>query len=509
MKKYLLAIDIGTQSTRAALIDLEGHLVASAATPQNMVTPRPGWAEQDPQVWWDTTVSNIQHVFTNEAFSPNQVLAVGVSGQMHGTVPINVAGELLKSGVQLWCDKRPAQLVEKFINRQDTNEAYRIAGNPPVASWLGFKILWEKTHQPEFYNKTWKFLLPKDYINFKLTGSIATDHSEASGAFLMDTSNEDWSDELLDLLHIDRDKLADIHPSSDVIGPVSAQAAAATGLINGTPVVTGGGDMLCMLLAAGITRTGVASDITGTSSIFSVFTDAPILDPRLMNLHHVMPGWIPFGIIDSGGGSLKWFKDSFCQAEIAKAEKLGLEVYDVLNQMAADIEPGAEGALFFPYLMGERTLGSPYARGVFFGLTPRTGKGSMVRAIMEGVTFELRRTLEIVEDAGHLIDVIYHNGGGSNSAPWNQIKADIYQKKVQTFENSEGGILGAGILAGVGVGVYPDAAAGAEACLHVSQEYLPRPETRDRYNRLYDLFKELHDQLQEPFNKLDQIKFIA
>jgi xylulokinase len=505
MKRYLLAIDIGTQSTRAALIDLKGQLITSAATSQNMVTPRPGWAEQDPQTWWDTTVSNVQHIFSNDDFSPRQVLAIGVSGQMHGTVPINALGELLKHGVQLWCDKRPAHLVEKFINRRDTTKAYRIAGSPPVASWLGFKILWEKTHQPDIYNKTWKFLLPKDYINFKLTGSIATDHSEASGAFLMDASSENWSDELLGLINIDRGKLPDIYPSADVIGQVTPRAAAATSLISGTPVVAGGGDMLCMLLAAGITRPGVASDITGTSSIFSVFTEAPILDSRLMNLHHVMPGWIPFGIIDSGGGSLKWFKDSFCQAEIAKAGELGLEVYDILNQMAAEIEPGAEGALFFPYLMGERTLGSPYARGTFFGLTPRTGKESMVRSIMEGVTFELRRTLEIVEDAGHQIDVIYHNGGGAKSALWNQIKADIYQKKVQTFESSEGGILGAGILAGVGAGVFPDPAAGAEACLRVSKEYLPRSETRDRYNRLYDLFKELHDQLQEPFYKLDQI----
>lgn len=506
MNKYLLAIDIGTQSTRAALIDLKGHLVTSTARPQDMVTPRPGWAEQDPQTWWGTTVSNIQDVFTNGEITPNQVLAIGVSGQMHGAVPISTSGEVLKHGVQLWCDKRPAHLVEAFIHRKDTTEAYRIAGSPPVASWLGFKILWEKTHQQDTYNKTWKYLLPKDYINFKLTGSIATDQSEASGAFLMDASSEDWSDELLGLMNIDRGKLPDIHPSAKIIGDVTAQAAAATGLITGTPVVAGGGDMLCMLLAAGITRPGVASDITGTSSIFSVFTDVPILNPRLMNLHHVMPGWIPFGIIDSGGGSLKWFKDSFCQSEIAKADELEFEVYDVLNQMAAEIKPGAEGTLFFPYLMGERTLGSPYARGVFFGITPRTGKGSMVRAIMEGVTFELRRTLEIVEEAGHPIDVIYHNGGGAKSELWNQVKADIYQKKVQTFESSEGGILGAGILAGVGVGVYPDPAAGAEAWLQVSKSYIPQPDTRDRYNALYNLFKELHDLLQEPYNQLKAIQ---
>jgi xylulokinase len=224
-----------------------------------------------------------------------------------------------------------------------------------------------------------------------------------------------------------------------------------------------------------------------------------------MNLHHVMPGWIPFGIIDSGGGSLKWFKDSFCQPEIAEAQKRGGEVYDVLNALAAQVEPGAEGLIYFPYLMGERTLGTPYARGVFFGITPRTGKGAMVRAIMEGVTFELRRTLEIVEGAGHQVSTIYHSGGGAYSDLWSQIKADIYQKRVVTFETSEGGILGSAILAGVGAGVYADPASGAESCLRVAKEFAPRTQWSERYNAEFGLFKEVHDLLQKPYNQLARI----
>jgi len=503
--KYLMGIDIGTQSTRAALIDFEGRVVASAATPQNMVNPRPGWAEQDPHIWWSATIANIRSLFKSNDFHPKDVLAIGVSGQMHGAVPVDRDGGLLTHRVQLWCDKRPAPLVDEFIARPDTADAYRIAGNPPVASWLGFKILWELRYRADIYQGAWKFLLPKDYINYQLSGIAATDYSEASGSFLMDTVREDWSDELLGLLGLHRDKLPDIHESAEIIGQVTLESARLTGLLEGTPVVAGGGDMLCMLLAAGITRPGIASDVTGTSGIFSVFTDKPVLNPRLMNLHHVMPGWIPFGIIDSGGGALKWFKDSFCQAEILRAQQQGVEVYDLLNEMAALVEPGSESLLFYPYLMGERTLGSPYARGVFFGLTPRTGKGAMARAIMEGITFELRRTLEIVEAAGHTVDVVYHNGGGANSRLWNQIKADIYQKRLQTFESSEGGILGSAILAGVGVGVYPDPVSGAEKCLRVSQEYLPQTEYSERYNALYALFKDLHDRLQEPYNTLSTI----
>ncbi len=503
--QFLMGIDIGTQSTRAALLDLDGRVVASASTAQDMETPRPGWAQQDPQVWWDSTISNIRRAIQQAGISPTEIRGIGVSGQMHGCVSIDEKGELLSHAVQLWCDKRSADLVEEYKKRPDVTEAYRIAGSPPVANWFGFKIKWVQVHEPEVYQRAWKFFLPKDYINFKLCGVVATDHSEASGSFLMDASSEDWSPVLVDQVGIEYDKLPPIYASSHVIGQVTSETAALTGLAAGTPVVAGGGDMLCMLLAAGITRPGNASDVTGTSAIMSVFTETPVFDKRLMNLHHVMPGWIPFGIIDSGGGSLKWFKDSFCQTEIEQAKVTGSQVYDILTALASQVEPGGEGLLYFPYLMGERTFGTPYARGVFFGVTPRTGKGAMVRAIMEGITLELRRTLEVVETAGHQIGVIYHSGGGAYSDLWSQIKADIYQKNVAVFENSEGGILGSAILGGVGAGLYTDPASGVEHCLRIAKEFKPNAELRSRYDYLFELFKDLHDRMQEPFNQLPRI----
>lgn len=470
-----------------------------------MQTPRPGWAEQDPQVWWDNTVTNIRQVLAQARVSPQEVLGIGVSGQMHGTVPLDAQGRLLSHRVQLWCDKRSTELVDEFRARPETAEAYRIAGSPPVANWVGFKIKWLALHEPDLYRRTWKFVLPKDFINYMLTGVVATDYSEASGTFLMDAQNRTWSKSLAEWLGIDIDKLPGIHPAYEVIGRVTPEAATLTGLVAGTPVVAGGGDMLCTLLAAGITRPGCASDITGSSGIFSVYTETPVLDPRLMNLHHVMPGWIPFGITDSGGASLKWFRDSFCQSEIAEAQQTGRKTYSILDALAAEIEPGAEGVLYFPYLMGERTLGTPYARGVFFGITHRTGKGALVRAIMEGVTFELRRTLEIIENAGHRVDIVYHSGGGAYSDLWSQIKADIYGKKVATFETSEGGILGSAILAGVGAGVYRDPTAGVARCLRLAKEFEPRAEWRERYDALYALFRELHDLMQGPYDRLARI----
>jgi xylulokinase len=504
-RKLLMGIDIGTQSTRAALLNPDGQVVASASTVQDMQTPRPGWAEQDPQLWWDSTVKNIKEAIIRAEAKPDEILGIGLSGQMHGTVPLGPDGSLLSHGVQLWCDKRSAEIVEDFQRTPSADTAYKMAGSPPVANWFGFKIKWLQIHQPDLYEKTWKFVVPKDYINYCLTGQIAIDHSEASGSFLMDATTEGWSSELIGELELDENKLPPINRSSAVIGRVRKDVAGSIGLAAGTPVVAGGGDMLCMLLAAGLTQPGYASDVTGTASIMSVFTETPVFDKRLMNLHHVMPGWIPFGIIDSGGGSLKWFKDSFCQSEIAQAQAQNGEVYDILNELAATVEPGSEGLLFFPYLMGERTLGTPYARGNLFGITPRHGKGAVVRAIMEGVTFELKRTLEIVETAGHPVEAIYHSGGGAYSELWSQIKADIYQKPVYTFETSEGGILGSAILAGVGVGIYKSEAAGAEHCLRVSQKFEPSQEFTDRYHDQFELFKALHDLLQTPYNKLAKI----
>jgi xylulokinase len=425
---------------------------------------------------------------------------------MHGCVPLDSRGELLLRNVQMWCDKRPAQLVEAFAARPETAEAYRLAGSPPVATWWGFKIRWLQLHQPEIYARTQTFLVPKDYLNYMLTGTLAIDHSEASGAFLMDANSGDWSDELIGLLGLERDKLPAIHASAEVIGRVTPQAARLTDLQAGTPVVAGGGDMLCSLLAAGLTRPGLAVDITGTASLFCAFTPAPIPDQRLMNLHHVMPGWIPFGVIDSGGGALKWFKDAFCRAQQADAQRQGRRVYELLDELAADAPPGAEGLLFFPYLMGERTLGSPYARGGFFGLTPRVSVGMATRAILEGIPFELRRTLEIVESAGQPIEAVYHIGGGSASALWSQIKADIYQKPVKTFVSGEGGLLGAAILAGVGADVYPDPANGAQACLRLDRVFTPNEANRARYDALFALFKDLHDRLQTPYNRLAAIE---
>jgi len=501
-RNLLLGIDVGTQSIRAALINSKGQVISLASTSQEMQTPSPGLAEQDPQFWWDSIVKNIKKINDQAQADSTEILSVGVCAHMHGPVPVGFDGELLSHNTQRWCDKRSKDVVERFKNNTDLQKTLRLSGNPPTPNWFGFKIKWIKENQPDLYGKTYKFLVPKDFINFKLTKETVIDHSEASGSFLMDASSDRWSPKLINMLELDIEKLPELHRASEIIGKVTKEAASLTGLKEGTPVVTGGGDMLCTLLSSGMTEPGSVADLTGTGSLLSFFTKEPIFDERLMNLRHVMPGWIPFGIIDNSGGALRWFRDKFCQYEVEKVKTEGREIYELMDELAANEQSGNEGLLFYPYLMGERTLGSSSSRGVFFGFNLRHNKGSAIRAILEGVAFEHKRTLEIVEEAGHEVNFIYHCGGGANSKLWSQIKADIYQKPVYTLENSEGGIVGAAILAGVGIGIYSNEATGAKQFIKIRDEFMPNREHAERYEYLFELYKEVHDLLQKSFDKL-------
>jgi len=506
MERHLfLAVDIGTQSTRVALFDPLGKMVASHSTGYNLVTPRPGWAEQDPEEWWAAAVQGIRAVMEAAGVQPGEILAACCDAQMHATIPLGASGELLSHSVQLWCDKRCSDLVDEFEEHPSLSEAVQTAGSPPVAAWVGFKILWLKRYQPELYARTWKFLTGAGFINYRLTGQLAVDWSEASGFFLLDAQTLQWSEVLASLLGIDVQKLPPVHPSTQVIGGITQEAARLTGLPAGTPVLAGAGDMFSMLVATGLVERGRATDVCGTSAILAVYLEQPVLGAPVMNLHHAWPGWCPFGIIDSGGGSLRWLRDTLAQAEVQQAAQQGISTYDLLNEKVQAEEPGSEGLLFFPYLMGERVLGTPNGRGVFFGLSLRSNIGSLARAVMEGIAFEMRRTLEIVERAGSQVNEIYTTGGGARSPIWCQIKADIYQKPVYTLTVEEGGVLGSALLGMVGSGFYPDPQTATAQCVQTARVFQPDPRRARRYDALFEIYKDVHDRLQQPFDRLARI----
>lgn len=499
--EVLLSVDIGTQSARAALVDYFGQVLASASQEYELVCPKPGWAEQNPDSWWNATVSNIRDILAKVPKA--EVRGIAVGGQMHATVPVDGEGRLVTPAALLWCDKRSEPQCASIKEKADEDELLRNTGNPVLPCWLGPKIRWIRENQPDIYRQAFKFLTCKDYLNLRLTGEMLTDYSEASGSYLFDTRRGAWSQELCELIGVDRDKLPAIAESSQIIGKVTAGAAATTGLRPGTPVVCGGGDMLCLLLGAGVVQHGCACDVTGTAADISVHTPEPLYDKRLMNLHHVLPGggWISFGILDAGGGSYKWFRDTFAAAEVAEARAKGISAYNLIDRRAAKTPPGAEGLFFLPYLLGERTLGTPDSRGVFFGLTTRHGFGHCARALMEGVTFDLRQTLEIIREKGIGISEIRAIGGAARSSLWCEIKTDIYSTTLLTLSNFEGGIIGGIILAGLGTGVYRDAAEGAARIVKIDRRYTPDPERTSQYERNYRVFKAMHDGFQPYFKQ--------
>lgn len=501
-KDILIAIDIGTQSGRAALVDFDGRILASSGKEYDLHTPAPGWAEQPAQVFWEATVYNIRKILQESGIAPERVAAIAAGAQMHGPIPIDEQGHVLAPQIQLWLDKRNAELVKRMSQDQRISQAYPLTGNTPSTAWLGFKIKWMQENQPEIYAKTWKFLTISAYITYKLCGAPVIEASEASGSYLMDARQEKWSPEMFQALGLDPERFPEILPCSRVAGGVTAEAARETGLVEGTPVAVGSSDMMASLLAAGLTEIGRAVDVTGTAAMMCILGEKPVQDPRIQNLHHAMPGWVTFGIVEYGGISLKWFKDEFCLAEIQEGQALGVSPYKLLDEKAAQVPPGAEGLLFYPYFLGERGLGSPYSRGVIFGLTPRSGRPAIARAIMEGIIFDMRRTLEIAEKGGVNVTQIRSVGGGAQSELWCQMRADIYQKPVAVLETFEGGTLGSAILAGVAAGAYASEAEAAERLVKVARVLQPNLANKAVYDAQFEIFKDLHDRMMEPWQAM-------
>ncbi len=496
VNECVVAVDIGTQSTRAALVDVSGAVLDSASSPIDLFGPRPGWAEQDPEQWWGTTVSNIAAVMDRGLHVA--VAAVGVGAQMHSLVAVGRDGAVLGGRSAIWSDKRCAEQVDDFLARADSEELSLLAGNRPLPAWAGFKMAWLRRYVPEAYARAHRLLVAKDFINLRLSGEAATDPSESSGSFLCDASTGQWSERLLEALGVDRAKLPEIVGSASVIGKVSKEVAGETGLPSGTPVVAGSGDMMCQLLASGLISSGGVSVVSGTSSIIATAAESPAADPRVMNLRLASGNWARFGIGDAAGVSFRWFADHLADRLGGMASAAGpsevKDVYDRLTAEAAGVPPGSEGLLFFPYLLGERTLGSHMSRASFIGATLGHHRSHFARAVMEGITLEDRRALECLCPGGFL-GPVRCTGGGATSPLWNQIRADIFAHPVQTLSTSEGGTQGAAILAGVGAGWYTDAVAGAEEVVRAADTWEPGPQAVLVYDDVFRTFCAVHDAL--------------
>ncbi len=492
-KKAVLVVDVGTESVRAALVDEAGEVLAIRGRALEFFSPKPGWAEQNPEEWLSSSLVCMKEVL--KEVPSVEVLSLGVSAQMHAVVPLDFEGRLLMPRVPIWCDKRSSEICIQVNALLSPKEQIEKAANLLIPNWIAPKIRWIRENLPEVYQATSVFLTAKDYLNFALTGTQYIDFSEASGTFLFSWKSRTWDLELLSLFEIDPSKLPPLVPSLEVVGRLKEDLVRFLGLKQGVPVICGAGDMLCLLLGGGIVEKGRSCDVTGTAADVSVYLSQPLLSPRLMNLHHAVDGWISFGILDSGGGGMKWLRDALYVRDD------GVTTYMRIDEEAVQTPPGAEGLLFFPYLLGERLFGSPWARGVFFGILPSHRRGHFARAVMEGVCFDLKMSLEEIEKlSGENIREMQAIGGGAKSSLWCQIKADIYGKEVISLQEVEGGIVGAAMLAFSGVTGESVSSLG-KRWLKIRRRYTPTAAHQKIYERQYTLFREFHDLLQAAFEK--------
>lgn len=505
---YLLGIDIGTSGAKALLIDETGKAAAQATSEYPLYAPKPLWSEQDPQDWWEATSAVVRAVMERSGVSPAEVCGVGLSGQMHGAVFLGEGDRALRRAI-LWNDQRTQAECDWITDTIGRDRVVELTLNPVLTGFTAGKIVWVRNHEPEVFAQTRRVLLPKDYIRLKLTGEYATEVSDASGTSLFNVAKRCWADEMLEGCGIPGAWMPRVYESPEVTGRVTAAASAATGLVEGTPVVGGGGDQAAGAVGNGIVETGIVSSTIGTSGVVFAFSDEPVMDPelRLHTFCHAVPGkWHLMGVMLSAGGSLQWYRDTFCEAEKTRAAELGKDPYWLITQQAADAPVGCEGLIFLPYLTGERTpYPDPNARGVFFGITRRCTRSYFARAIMEGVAYGLRDSFEIMRRMRLPIIEVRASGGGARSELWRKIQSDVTNVPHSTINVDEGPALGVALLAGVGVGIYRSVPEACKAVIRVVGSTDICNVNRVAYDRFYAVYRALYPQLREQFAEVGRL----
>ena len=493
---YLIGIDSSTTATKALLIDETGAIVAVAASEYDFQTPHPLWSEQDPALWWNGTVASVRQVLAESGVDPAAVVGVGLTGQMHGLVLLDAAGEVLRPSI-LWNDQRTASQCDEIRARLGKSELVRITGNDALTGFTAPKILWVQENEPEIYARIHQILLPKDYVRYKLTGDFATDRAGAGGTLLVELASRDWSPAVVEALDIRPEWLPPTHEGTQITGVISTAAAEATGLKAGTPVVGGGGDQAAGAVGVGAVEEGIVALSLGTSGVVFASADSPIYEPegRLHAFPHSLPGkWHLMGVMLSAAGSLRWYRDTLAPGV----------AYDDLLAPAAAIPTGSDGLLFLPYLTGERTPHpDPLARGAFIGLTVRHSQAHMTRAVLEGVAFGLRDSFELMKAAGlSAIRQVRVSGGGARSPLWRQILADVLGSELVTVNTTEGAAYGAALLAGVGAGFWPDGETACRETVRVTGSTTPDADAVAVYEKAYGVYRGLYPALKGTFERL-------
>lgn len=504
---YLLGIDLGTSALKSVLFDECGRSIAQSSRGYPMYQAQNGWAEQDPQHWWQACVDTVQELLKESQIRPQEILSIGISGQMHGLIMLDKMGNVLRNAI-LWCDQRTHKQCMDITDAVGADRLIAITANPALTGFTASKILWVRQNQPPIYDECAHILLPKDYLRYRLTGEFATEVSDASGMQLMDVPHRCFSDEILNALHIPKSMLATVYESCQVTGRICAIAAKETGLSEKTLVVGGAGDNAAAAVGSGITEQGKAMTTIGTSGVVYAHTKSPLIDPlgRVHTFCAAVPNeWHVMAVSQAAGLSLRWLKETACINLIEDAKKLGRDVYDLMSDMAGHIPIGAERLLFLPYLMGERT---PHldanCRGTFVGLSAIHTQAHLIRAVMEGVGYSLLDGLCILRQMGIPVSQMTLCGGGARSALWRQMLCDLFACPVTTLQNPESACLGVAILAGVGCGIFSDVQSGVKACVRQDLALAPSQDA-EKYLPYYEIYRDLYPAMQKSFGKLSML----
>jgi len=504
---YLLGIDIGTSGTKTLICDQRGRVLATAMAEHPIFSPKPGWSEQNPRDWWKSAILATKTVCKRAKIRGDDVAAIGLSGQMHGSVFLASNEKPLRPAL-LWNDQRTAEQCAQIESAAGGRAALiELVANPALTGFTAPKILWVREHEPKIYEKTRHILLPKDFIRYVMTGQYATEVSDASGTLLLDVAHRTWSARLLELLKIDPTLMPRLYESHEISGELTTKAAVALGLRPGTPVAGGGGDQAAGAVGNGIVRPGIVSAALGTSGVVFAHSDQPIRDPlgRVHTMCHAVTGkWCVFGCMLSAGGSFQWFRNQLGEMEIAAARKLKRDPYELLIAEARSAPPGCEGLQFLPYLTGERCPHpDPLARGGWIGVTARSNRAMLIRSLLEGVTFGMRDVLEIMRSMGLACSQVRASGGGSRSPFWRKLQADIYRTPIVQTNATEGPAYGAALLAGVGIGVWSSVPQAAVAIKEI-ERIKPNKKMAALYDRQYAIYDKLYGDLKPRFAEMAQ-----
>ena len=488
-----LGLDIGTSGVKAVVVDARGAVVSSATTPLTLSTPRPGCAEQRPEDWWKAAVASVRRA--TRAAKRTRVAAVGLSGQMHSSVFLDARGSVIRPAL-LWCDGRTTTECRDITARVGEDRLRAWVANAALEGFTLPKVLWLRTHEPERFARLDKVVLAKDYIRYRLTDTLASEPSDASGTLMYDTARRRWSAEIMGAVGLPLSLLPTMGESSEVLGHVSAATARLTGLLAGTPVVGGGADNACGAAGVGVVSPGDAVASWGTSGTVLAPTAEPKVDPSLRahTFCHVAPGtWYVMGVMLTAGGAFAWYRDV-----MAKELKGRKDADLLLNQEAEKAPIGAGGVTFLPYLQGERT---PHrdasARGAFVGLSLAHDRAHLSRAVVEGICFGLRDSLSILRGLGLPMQHLLLTGGGAKSPFIRRVQSEVYGLPVVRVNREEGPAFGAALLAAVGVRAFPDLAAACRATLKRLAPERPRSESHEAYEAPYRRFQALYPALKE------------